>query len=66
MTSRTHTHDHGQTHASAHANPIPYVDSEPRGGRQAEFESSNRWRAAPCPGENNIHVMMKVKIIDTR
>jgi len=27
-----------------------FSDGEPRGGRQAELESSSRWRAAPCPG----------------
>ena len=32
-----------------------FQDGEPRGGRQAELESSNRWRAAPCPGENTVH-----------
>jgi len=30
-----------------------FSDGEPRGGRQAELESSNRWRAAPCPGGAN-------------
>jgi hypothetical protein len=27
-----------------------FSDGEQRGGRQAELESSSRWRAAPCPG----------------
>ena len=30
-----------------------FKDGEPRGGRQAELESSNPWRAAPCPGETS-------------
>merc|ERR1719400_1009537 len=30
-----------------------FSDGEPRGGRQAELESSNPWRAAPCPGGAN-------------
>ena len=32
---------------------IFFKDGEPRGGRQAELESSNPWRAAPCPGETS-------------
>jgi len=30
-----------------------FSDGEARGGRQAELESSSRWRAAPCPGGAN-------------